>query len=150
VKLPGPTHRNIYVRSQRAGQRVMEGVKRFITEKLKLKVNESKSAVAKPQERKFLGFSFTGGKELKRKIAPKAIDRFKDSRDHAEEQGEQHGADDGGVGAVYMRLARLFRLLRNPFGVEALIRGSGGACVAPFGGSGPQDASGMLNWSGGV
>jgi RNA-directed DNA polymerase len=78
VKLPGPTHRNIYVRSQRAGQRVMEGVKRFITEKLKLKVNESKSAVAKPQERKFLGFSFTGGKELKRKIAPKAIDRFKE------------------------------------------------------------------------
>jgi len=37
-----------------------------------------KSAVAKPQERKFLGFSFTGGKELKRKIAPKAIDRFKE------------------------------------------------------------------------
>jgi RNA-directed DNA polymerase len=68
---------NIYVRSERAGQRVMESVKRFITERLKLKVNESKSAVAKPQERKFLGFSFTSGKELKRKIAPKAIDRFK-------------------------------------------------------------------------
>ncbi len=69
---------NIYVRSERAGQRVMESVKRFITEKLKLRVNESKSAVAKPQERKFLGFSFTGGKELKRKIAPKAIDRFQE------------------------------------------------------------------------
>ena len=69
---------NIYVRSERAGQRVMGSVKRFITEKLKLKVNESKSAVAKPQERKFLGFSFTSGKELKRKIAPKAIDRFKE------------------------------------------------------------------------
>src|SRR6202163_1228788 len=69
---------NIYVRSERAGQRVMESVKRFITQKLKLKVNESKSAVAKPQERKFLGFSFTSGKELKRKIAPKAIDRFQE------------------------------------------------------------------------
>jgi RNA-directed DNA polymerase len=69
---------NIYVRSERAGQRVMESVKRFITDRLKLKVNESKSAVAKPQERKFLGFSFTSGKELKRKIAPKAIDRFKE------------------------------------------------------------------------
>jgi RNA-directed DNA polymerase len=69
---------NIYVRSERAGQRVMESVKRFINDKLKLKVNESKSAVAKPQERKFLGFSFTSGKELKRKIAPKAIDRFKE------------------------------------------------------------------------
>jgi RNA-directed DNA polymerase len=69
---------NIYVRSERAGQRVMESVKRFLTEKLKLKVNESKSAVAKPQQRKFLGFSFTSGQELKRKIAPKAIDRFKE------------------------------------------------------------------------
>src|SRR5947209_11137766 len=56
----------------------MESIKRFITTKLKLKVNESKSAVAKPQQRKFLGFSFTGGKELKRKIAPQAIDRFKE------------------------------------------------------------------------
>src|ERR1035437_5243119 len=69
---------NIYVRSERAGQRVMESVKRFITNQLKLKVNESKSAVAKPQDRKYLGFSFTSGEELKRKIAPKAIDRFKE------------------------------------------------------------------------
>lgn len=69
---------NIYVRSERAGQRVMESVKQFIGKKLKLKVNESKSAVAKPQERKFLGFSFTGGKERKRRIAAKAIDRFKE------------------------------------------------------------------------
>src|SRR5215470_14418133 len=67
---------NIYVRSERAGQRVMESVKQFITEKLKLKVNESKSAVAKPQDRKFLGFSFTA-KEQKRKIAPQALERFK-------------------------------------------------------------------------
>jgi RNA-directed DNA polymerase len=40
---------NIYVRSQRAGQRVIEGITRFITHKLKLKVNETKSAVARPQ-----------------------------------------------------------------------------------------------------
>ncbi len=56
---------NIYVRSERAGQRVMEGVTRFITQKLKLKVNEAKSAVAQPQERKLLGFSFTHGPEIK-------------------------------------------------------------------------------------
>src|SRR5712675_2662012 len=68
---------NIYVRSERAGQRVMESITQFITQELKLKVNEAKSAVARPQERKFLGFSFTGGKEPKRKIAPKALDRFK-------------------------------------------------------------------------
>jgi RNA-directed DNA polymerase len=68
---------NIYVRSQRAGQRVMKSVTRFITQELKLKVNETKSAVARPQERKFLGFSFTTGAEAKRVIAPQALDRFK-------------------------------------------------------------------------
>jgi RNA-directed DNA polymerase len=68
---------NIYVRSERAGQRVMESVKRFITKKLKLKVNEAKSAVARPQQRKFLGFSFSNGPEVRRIIAPKALDRFK-------------------------------------------------------------------------
>jgi RNA-directed DNA polymerase len=68
---------NIYVCSERAGQRVMESVTRFITQELKLKVNETKSAVAQPQERKFLGFSFTAGPEVKRVIAPKALNRFK-------------------------------------------------------------------------
>ena len=71
------THRNIYVRSERAGQRVMESITRFITQKLKLKVNEAKSAVARPQERKFLGFSFTAGPDIKRTIAPKSLERFK-------------------------------------------------------------------------
>src|SRR3974377_1426761 len=68
---------NIYVRSQRAGQRVMKGVTRFITHQLKLKVNEAKSAVARPQERKLLGFSFSTGPAIKRMIAPKAVERFK-------------------------------------------------------------------------
>ena len=68
---------NIYVRSERAGQRVMESITRFITQKLNLKVNETKSAVARPQERKFLGFSFTDGPDIKRTIAPKALERFK-------------------------------------------------------------------------
>jgi len=77
VKLPRATHRNIYVRSERAGQRVMESISRFITHKLKLKVNEAKSAVARPQERKFLGFSFTAGPDIKRTIAPKSLERFK-------------------------------------------------------------------------
>src|ERR1700693_300942 len=68
---------NIYVRSERAGQRVMESITRFITQKLKLKVNAAKSAVARPQERKFLGFSFTTGPDIKRRIAPKSLERFK-------------------------------------------------------------------------
>jgi len=69
---------NIYVRSQRAGERVMESVTRFITQRLKLKVNSEKSAVARPQQRKFLGFSFTGQVEPKRRIAPQAVKRFKE------------------------------------------------------------------------
>ena len=68
---------NIYVHSKRAGQRVMESITRFITHQLKLKVNEAKSAVARPQERAFLGFSFIDGPEIKRTIAPKALARFK-------------------------------------------------------------------------
>jgi RNA-directed DNA polymerase len=69
---------NIYVRSRRAGERVMESITRFITTTLKLKVNELKSAVARPWERKFLGFSFTSAGIPKRRIAPKAVDRFKE------------------------------------------------------------------------
>jgi RNA-directed DNA polymerase len=68
---------NIYVDSERAGQRVMESVTHFITHRLKLKVNQAKSAVARPGQRKFLGFSFTGEREPRRRIAPKAIARFK-------------------------------------------------------------------------
>lgn len=69
---------NIYVRSRRAGERVMHGITRYLTTKLKLKVNEQKSAVARPWERKFLGFSFTNGKVPKRRIASKALIRFKE------------------------------------------------------------------------
>jgi RNA-directed DNA polymerase len=68
---------NIYVASERAGKRVMQSVTSFIRRRLKLKVNETKSAVARPQERKFLGFSFTGGAGVKRRIAPKALLRCK-------------------------------------------------------------------------
>jgi RNA-directed DNA polymerase len=69
---------NIYVRSVRAGARVMASVSRFITQRLKLKVNEKKSAVDRPQNRSFLGFSFTGGKSPnRRKITPQALVRCK-------------------------------------------------------------------------
>src|SRR5205809_1917605 len=67
---------NIYVSSERAGQRVMAGVTRFLTEKLKLKVNQEKSAVARPWQRKFLGFSFTSHRLPKRRIAPKSRARY--------------------------------------------------------------------------
>jgi RNA-directed DNA polymerase len=69
---------NVYVRSRRAGERVMASITRFITTKLTLKVNQQKSAVARPWERKFLGFTFTWNREPKRRIAPKAVLRFKE------------------------------------------------------------------------
>jgi RNA-directed DNA polymerase len=68
---------NIYVRSVRAGERVMASVSRFLEKRLQLKVNQGKSAVARPGERKFLGFSFTSGSKPKRRIAPQALARFK-------------------------------------------------------------------------
>ena len=68
---------NIYVHSARAGHRVMESISGFITRKLKLKVNQSKSRIGKPWECKFLGFRFVGGKESKRSIALTALARFK-------------------------------------------------------------------------
>lgn len=69
---------NIYVRSHRAGERVMTSATRFIEQRLKLQVNESKSAVDIPSNRQFLGFTLTAGKHKnRRKIAPKSLQRFK-------------------------------------------------------------------------
>jgi RNA-directed DNA polymerase len=68
---------NIYVRSQRAGERVMASIEQFLAKRLKLRVNKAKSAVARPGVRKFLGFSFTSRREPRRRIAPQAIARFK-------------------------------------------------------------------------
>ena len=68
---------NIYVRSPRAGERVMASIEKFLAKRLKLKINKAKSAVAKPGVRKFLGFSFTRGEQPRRRIAPQALARFK-------------------------------------------------------------------------
>lgn len=67
---------NIYVGSQRAGLRVKQTVTRFLSQALKLKVNESKSAVARPRDRSFLGFSI--GRAGTIQISAKAINRFKE------------------------------------------------------------------------
>lgn len=68
---------NIYVRSRRAGERVMASVSRYLTTALKLRVNQEKSAVGRPWERKFLGFSFSSHKQPKRRIAKQSLQRFK-------------------------------------------------------------------------
>lgn len=69
---------NIYVRSERAGERVMASVERFLVRRLKLKINAEKSAVAPSHRRKFLGFSFTSGTAPRRRIAAQAVVRFKE------------------------------------------------------------------------
>lgn len=67
---------NIYVGSKRAGERVMASISAFIEAKLKLKVNCEKSAVARPWERKFLGYSFTSERKTRLRVAVASVDRF--------------------------------------------------------------------------
>jgi RNA-directed DNA polymerase len=92
---------NIYVRSRRAGERVMASVEHFLTRRLKLRVNAAKSGVDQPEHRKFLGFSFRIGPAPKRRIAPAALDRFKQRvRDLTRRQG------GNSLDTVIERLAR--------------------------------------------
>lgn len=70
---------NIYVGSQRAGERVMASLTRFLREQLKLTVNPKKSAVDRPWRRKFLGFSLTAHRECRVRVAPQAAERFKEA-----------------------------------------------------------------------
>jgi len=76
VRLPSATRRNIYVRSRVAGDRVMSGVRTFLEGALKLRINTEKSAVARPWERKFLGFSVTAHRESRLRIAPASVQRL--------------------------------------------------------------------------
>lgn len=69
---------NIYVKSRRAGERVMQSMRRFLKGKLKLTINEEKSAVASPTKRKFLGYSFYKGKKgYQLRVHPKSIKKIK-------------------------------------------------------------------------
>src|SRR5215831_16914890 len=69
---------NIYVRSEKAGRRVMASLTRFIERRLKLQINAEKSAVAPPWQRSFLGFTLTEEPGFRRCIADKVVTRFKD------------------------------------------------------------------------
>lgn len=68
---------NIYVRSRRAGERVLDGIERLLREKLRLTVNRAKSAVDRPWNRKFLGYTFTHHHQPKFKVSPESVKRFK-------------------------------------------------------------------------
>jgi len=77
VRLPRATRRNAYVKSQKAGMRVMESITRFLEKRLRLKVNQEKSAVGRPWMRKFLGYSMTWHKVPRLKVAPESVRRLK-------------------------------------------------------------------------
>jgi len=68
---------NIYVKSEKAGHRVMENITRFLEKRLHLKVNRDKSAVAQPRQRKFLGYTITGQKSPRLKVASESVRRLK-------------------------------------------------------------------------
>ena len=68
---------NIYVRSRAAGERVMQSVSQFLAKRLRLQVNAAKSAVARPWQRKFLGYTMTWHKQPRLKVAPESIQRLK-------------------------------------------------------------------------
>ena len=122
---------NIYVASERAGKRVMQSVTSFIRRRLKLKVNETKSAVARPQERKFLGFSFTYGAEPKRRIAPKALLRCKQRVRELTRRtrGISLRTDDEGTRQLFTWLEELLRLQPDALGA-AKARGMDSTQVA--------------------
>jgi RNA-directed DNA polymerase len=69
---------NIYVRSKRAGERVMQSLNGFLEGRLRLKVNASKSAVARPWGRRFLGYSMTSESNPRLRVAPTSVKRLKD------------------------------------------------------------------------
>jgi RNA-directed DNA polymerase len=68
---------HVYVRSRRAGERVLDSVERFVTERLRLRVNRDKSAVDRPWKRKFLGYTVTAHRQPKLRIAPQSVKRLK-------------------------------------------------------------------------
>lgn len=68
---------NIYVKSEAAGQRVMTSVEEFLLKRLRLKINRDKSAVARPWERRFLGYSFTKEENPRITVSPKSVERFR-------------------------------------------------------------------------
>jgi RNA-directed DNA polymerase len=92
----------------------MDSVTRFIATRLKLTVNASKSAVARPQDRKFLGFTFSAGPEVKRALAPKALARFK-----ARVRDITRRAKGVSIETTIAELAPYMRGWRNYFGASA-------------------------------
>jgi len=78
---------NIYVRSRRAGERVLASIEHFLRTRLRLAVNRDKSAVDRPWRRKFLGYTVTAHREAKLRVAPESVKRFRDKVHELARQG---------------------------------------------------------------
>lgn len=113
---------NVYVKSEAAGQRLMESLTRFLTERLKLKVNEAKSAVARPWRRKFLGYSVTWHKAPRLRIAPASLERFtgKVREILRGARGRSLAHTIGILNPLLRGWAAYFRLTQSKRGLEAL------------------------------
>jgi RNA-directed DNA polymerase len=96
---------NVFVRSQAAGERVMTSLEAFLCKRLRLKVNREKSAVARPWERKFLGYSFTSNLKPKLKVSPQAVKRLKAKLRPVWKQGRG--------GSIASTVARLNPIIRG-------------------------------------
>lgn len=103
---------NIYVRSKRAGERVYRSVRHFLQERLRLKVNEEKSAVDRPWKRQFLGFSFYKHRGVRIRLAPKSLKRVKDKLRTLTDRNRSQSMED--------RIRRLNAYLRGWVGYYAL------------------------------
>ena len=115
---------NIYVRSRRAGERVMAGVRRLLEGRLKLQVNEAKSAVDRPWKRKFLGFSVLPGKECRIRLAPQSMRRVKDRVREITRRGRSQNLDER-IGVLNEYLGGwigYFALVETPSVVEDLTK----------------------------
>ncbi len=112
---------NVYVRSERAAANAFENLIGFIEGKLKLKVNRAKSAVDRPWKRKFLGFSFTPGKDAKRRIAPKALAKAKERIRELTRRGRaDFQAIMAGLRRYLIGWLGYFRFCQTPSVLEAL------------------------------
>ncbi len=87
MRSPRATHRNVYVGSRKAGQRVLEGLRRFLRKRLKLQVNDQKSAVDRPWTRVFLGYSLTWDKRPRIRVSRESVTRLRSKLKVAFRQG---------------------------------------------------------------
>ena len=126
VRFPRATHRNVYVRSKRAGERVLAALRQQYA-KLRLRVNEEKSTVARVWDRKFLGYSFwvAPGRKVKLRVAAKALEELKHNvREITIRSGGRSMAQVTATLTAYLRGWQAYFKLADTPGIFAELDGS--------------------------